>query len=96
MKLAIDILKARHIGIRDLKEHLSKNFLNEVLVITDRGNPISVNLPYSDLLELIDILDELSDADTIEAIQEGRKAIRTGVEGIPVSNLFAKIKSKRK
>lgn len=96
MKLAIDILKAHHIGIRDLKEHLSRNFLNEILVITDRGNPISVNVPYSDLLELIDILDELSDSDTIETIQEGRKAIQTGVKGIPVSNLFARIKSKRK
>lgn len=97
MSIATDILKSHHIGIRDLKEHLSKLLkTNEPLVVTDRGTPINVILPYSDMLELMDILDELSDLETLKAIQEGRKAIKAGAKGIPVSNLFNEIRSKRK
>lgn len=95
MSIAIDLLKTQHIGIRDLKEHLSTKVLDEPIVITDRGTPVSVNLPYSDMLELIDILDELSDSETIKTVLEGREAIKEGVEGIPVSNLFDKIRTQR-
>lgn len=96
MSIATDLLKAKHIGIRVLKNHLSKKFLKSFLVITDRGVPVSVNLPYSDVLELIDIIDELSDLETIETIQEGREAIKAGAKGISVSNLFKRIRLKRK
>lgn len=97
MGIATDLLKSNHIGIRDLKEHLSKLLKrNEPLVVTDRGTPVNVILPYSDMLELMDILDELSDLETLRAIQEGRKAIKAGAQGIPVSKLFSKIKSKHK
>ena len=94
-RIATDLLKAQHIGIRELKEHLSTKFLHETLVITDRGAPISVNLPYSDMLELTDILDELADLETITTIQEGRKAIKRGSKGIDISNLFKRIQKKR-
>ena len=96
MSIATDLLKADHVGIRDLKEHLSTKLLEKVLVITDRGTPMSVNLPYSDVLELTDILDELQDFETIATIKEGRGAIRKGTEGIPVSHLFRRIRAKHK
>ena len=96
MSIATELLRANHVGIRDFKEHLSTKSLNETLVITDRGAPVSVNLPYSDVLELMDILDELSDPETIKAVQEGRKAIKAGAKGIPVSTVFNKIRAKRK
>jgi len=94
MSISTDILKADRIGIRDFKEHLSTKTLNNLLVITDRGKPVSVNLPYSDVLELIDMLDELSDLETIKTISAGRQAIEDGAEGVPVSNLFDKIRAK--
>jgi len=96
VSIATDLLKAHRIGIRNLKEHLSTKFLSEVLVITDRGIPISVNLPYSDVLELMDILDELADLETTATIGEGRRAIKAGAKGVPVSNLFDRIKAKHK
>lgn len=55
---------------------------------------MGVNLPYSDMLELTDIIDELSDLETIRTISEGRKAIREGSKGILVSNLFDRIRKK--
>lgn len=96
MSIATDLLKAHRVGIRDLKEHLSTQLLSEPLVITDRGTPVSVNLPYSDVLELVDFLDELSDLKTIATIQEGREAIQAGAKGIAVSHLFKRIRKKPK
>ncbi|MBA7557788.1 hypothetical protein ES705_50560 [subsurface metagenome] len=95
VSIATNLLKAHHIGIRDLKEHLSTKSLNKFLVITDRGTPVSVNLPYSDMLELADILDELADLETITDVQNGRKAIKEGAKAIVVSDLFNKIRKKR-
>lgn len=47
------------------------------------------------MLELTDILDELADLETITLVAEGRKAIKSGVKGVAVSNLFNKIKKKK-
>lgn len=95
MSIAVDLLKADRIGVRDFKEHLTTKLLNNLLLITDRGNPVSVNLPYQDVLELVDILDELTDIETLKTIAEGREEIKTGSEGIPVSNLFNNIRANR-
>lgn len=96
VSIAADLLKAHRIGIRNLKEHLSRKFLSEILVITDRGTPVSVNLPYSDVLELVDILDELADLETTATVDEGRRAVKAGAKSVPVSNLFNRIRAKRK
>jgi len=93
MSIATDLLKAEHVGIRDIKEHLSTRLLKDVLVITDRGRPVSVNLPYSDVLELIDIIDEITDLETMATVSVARKAIQKGAKGIPVAELFNRIKT---
>ena len=97
MSIAADLLKSEHIGIRNLKEHLSGELKKKKpLIVTDRGVPVNVILPYLDMMELIDIIDELSDEKTLKAVQEGRKVIQSGAKGTSVSNLFKKIRSKRK
>lgn len=96
MSIATDLLKANHVGIRDIKEHLSTRLLKDILVITDRGTPVSVNLPYSDVLELVDIIDELTDLETVATIQEGRRTIQGGAKGIAVTHLFKRIRARHK
>ncbi len=91
MSIATNILKAPHVGIRDLKIHLSSLLKKGSLIVTERGKPVNVILPYSDMIELLDMLDEITDPETIKTIQEGRKAISRGVKGIPVSNVFKKL-----
>ncbi len=91
MSIATSILKSPHVGIRDLKIHLSSLLKKGSLIVTERGKPVNVILPYSDMIELLDMLDEITDPETIKTIREGRKAISTGVKGIPVSNVFKKL-----
>ena len=69
---------------------------NKPIIVTDRGVPINVVMPYSDMIELLDIIDELTDIETVKTVQEGRKAIKSGVKGIPTSNLFNQIRAKRR
>jgi len=96
MSIAADLLKANHVGIRDIKEHLSTRLLKDILVITDRGTPVSVNLPYSDVLELVDIIDEAADLETMATVSEARKAIKGGAKGILVADLFNRIRKQRR
>ena len=91
MSIATNILKAPHVGIRDLKIHLSSLLKKGSLIVTERGKPVNVILPYSDMIELLDMLDEITDPGTIKTIQEGRRSISRGVKGISASNVFKKL-----
>lgn len=94
MTLGTALLRAEHVGIRELREHLSRELKrDQPLIVTEHGTPKKVILSYHDLLELIDILDELRDQDLLESIGKGRKAIRRGAKGIPVSRLFRRMRS---
>jgi len=49
-----------------------------------------------DVVDLIEVFDELRDQAAIQSVQEGRKALKAGSEGVPVSRLFHQIKESRK
>ncbi len=57
MDIALNLLKAPHVGVREFKEKIS-SFLNKrkTLVVTDHGEPTSVLVPYKDMMEILDIL----------------------------------------
>ena len=93
MTTATELLKAGHVGVREFKEHMTADNLKKVTVITDHGKPISVNLPYDEVLELMDILDDLRDETALKAVGAGRKSIKEGQRGVAVSGLFKKIKT---
>ena len=93
MTFAAALLNAEHIGIRDLREHLSGSLKEErPLVVTDHGQPKKIILSYEDAMELVDILDELQDAETLKTVAEAKRAIRPGAKGVSVSRLFSKIR----
>ena len=97
MTVATALLNAKYIGVRELREHLSKRLKgSKVIVVTEHGAPTKVILSYRDVVELIETLDELRDRAAIQSVQEGRKAIRAGAEGIPVNRLFNQIRESRK
>ena len=96
MTVVTALLNARHIGVRDLREHLSKRLKEKkALVVTEHGTPTKVILSYQDVVELIEVLDELQDQAAAQSVREGRKEIKAGAEGIPISRLFNQIRAAR-
>ena len=97
MTAANAILRARNVGVRKFRNKASRFIKShKILVITEHGKPTAILMPYSDMLNIIDALDELRDKNAIKTIAEGRKAILSGAKGIPVSRLFKKIKKRKK
>lgn len=95
MTIAQVLLRAKNIGVRNVRDTLSKLVRTKQLcVITEHGHPASVLLPYDDMLELADIMDELQDEKTIQAVLEGRKAIARGAKGIDVEEAFKQVRKK--
>lgn len=97
MTLASILLKAPHVGVRQFKSRLSR-FLKSrnPLIITDHGMPVEVVIPYAEALELVDLIDEATDLETLKAVQEGKVAVKRGAKGISVTRLFRKIQKERK
>lgn len=97
MTVAALLLKAPHIGVRELKTNLSRFIKeNSPFIVTDRGKPIEVLMPYSEMVEIAEIIDEATDLETLQAVKEGREAIKSKVKGISVSRIFNKIRKERK
>lgn len=83
------LLHAKSIGVRNFRDKISQLIgSRQIFIVTEHGSPTSVLLPYENVLEIVDILDELKDKGALKVIAEGRKAIRRGVEGILASKVF--------
>ena len=73
------LLKAKHIGIKEIKNHLSALLkTRKPMVATDRGKPTYFFIPYNEMVEIVEILEELSDPETLQRVQEGRRAYKKG------------------
>jgi len=91
MTLGNALLKAKSIGVRNFRDKVSRLIhTHEIFVVTEHGSPTSVLLPYDDVLEIVDVLDELRDKDALKAVAQGRKAIGRGVKGILASKILKK------
>jgi len=97
MTLASILLKAPHIGVRQFKARISK-FLKSgnPLIITERGVPVEVVIPYAEAIEMVDLIDEATDLETLKAVEEGREAIKAKRKGISVLRLFSKVRKRTK
>ena len=95
MTFASILLHAPHVGVREFKARLSR-FLKgrSPLIITEHGTPVEVVIPYAEAMEMVDLIDEVTDLQTLNAVKEGREAVRKGVKGIPVRRLFNKMRRK--
>lgn len=97
MTLASILLKAPHIGVRQFKARLSRLLKSKnPLIITDRGVPVEVVIPYPEALEMVDLIDEATDLETLKTVQEGRDTVKKGAKGILVERLFKKMRKEHK
>ncbi len=68
------MLRAQHVGIKDLKNRLSMLFkTHKPIVATDRGRPIYLLIPYDEMVELLEMLEEAKDEEFVRMVQSGRK-----------------------
>lgn len=96
MTVTTALLNAKYIGVRELREHLSKRLKErKAIVVTEHGAPTKVILSYQDVVELIEVLDEFQDKAALQAVREGRSAVQAGGQGIPVDRLFRQIRKSR-
>ena len=95
VNISSDILKAAHFGIKDLRSNASSKTFEKIFVVTTKGKPVSVNLPYSDILNLIDMIDEISDPQTLKLVKEHRDVLKSKKSFIPANKLFEKVRKNR-
>ncbi len=95
MSLGKVLLRARHMGVRDLRNHLSRTIKGDrMVVVTEHGQPSKVLVSYEDMLEIVDIVDELQDERSVVAVHKAKKAIEAGTPGIPVAQSFKKLRTR--
>ncbi len=93
MTFSAMLLKAPHVGVSEFKSNLSKFIKTKSpFIVTDRGLPVGVMVPYYEIIEIAELMDEATDSETLRAVQEGRAAIKNKTKGVPVSMLFDKIR----
>jgi PHD/YefM family antitoxin component YafN of YafNO toxin-antitoxin module len=94
MSLAINLLRAEPIGVRELKNHLSAVLKrHEPRVVTDHNQPRYILVPYDDMIELAEILDELSDPKLLKQVAEGREGYEER-RSVPLESLAKSLKLK--
>ena len=97
MTLAASILNAPHIGVRELKNHLSQKLRTlKPIVVTEHGRPKRVILPYEVMVEIAETLEEMEDKALAGLVKLSRRARQEGVKPVSVTDLFKKLKFQKK
>lgn len=95
MSTVIDLIKAEHVGVRELRDHLC-GFMKDkkpAIVVTERGKPVRVIVSYAKMVELLEFFDEVSDPETMRNIHEGVEALKHGAKGVSFSGTYKKYHS---
>lgn len=83
--------EAKPVNVREAQATLSKLISSKApSLVMSHGKPVSFLIPYDEMLELLDLIEELKDKRLLEQIAEARKAYAKGEE-VPVEKLFRKI-----
>ena len=96
MTLTASLLKATHVGVRDLRNHLARMLhSSKPLIVTEHGRPRRVILPYDTVVGIVETLGELDDKQLAESVRLSRRARRMGVKPISVARSFKKFRARR-
>jgi antitoxin (DNA-binding transcriptional repressor) of toxin-antitoxin stability system len=89
---ATDLLrKAKPVSVRDAQAKLSRLIRSKSpSMVVSHGKPVSFLVPYEDMLDLIDLLDELKDTRLIKEIERARGEYAKG-GAVPAERLFGKL-----
>lgn len=89
---AINLLqKAKPVNVREAQAQLSKLIRSKTTsMVLSHGKPVSFLVPYEDMLDLVETLDELKDKKLLEEIERARKEYAQG-KAVPAEHLFKKM-----
>ena len=83
--------KARPVNVREAQAQLSKLIRSKApSMVLSHGKPVSFLVPYEEMLDLLDTLDELKDTKLLREIERARVEYAQG-KAIPAERLFKKM-----
>lgn len=75
----LELLKAKHVGIRELKDNLSRYLHSkEPIVATDHSQPLKAVVDYDDLVAMMELVKDLTDERLMKSLGRGVKAMGKG------------------
>lgn len=83
--------KAKPVNVREAQAQLSKLIRSKSpSMVLSHGKPVSFLVPYEDMLDLVETLDELKDKKLLGEIERARGEYAQGKQ-IPAERLFKKL-----
>jgi antitoxin (DNA-binding transcriptional repressor) of toxin-antitoxin stability system len=83
--------KAKPVNVREAQARLSKLIRSKSpSMVLSHGKPVSFLVPYEDMLDLVESLDELKDRKLLGEINRARAEYAQG-KGVPAERLFKKM-----
>ena len=91
MTAASFLRKAKPVNVREAQARLSRLIRSKApSMVLSHGKPVSFLVPYEDMLELVETLDELKDKRLLGEIERARTEYRQG-KTVPAERLFKKL-----
>ncbi len=82
---------ARPVNVREAQAQLSKLIRSKSpSLVVSHGKPVSFLVPYEDMLDLVETLDELKDKKLLGEIERARAEYAQGKQ-VPAERLFKKM-----
>ena len=82
---------AKPVNVREAQAQLSKLIRSKSpSMVLSHGKPVSFLVPYEDMLDLVETLDELKDKKLLVEIERARTEYRQGKQ-VPAERLFKKL-----
>jgi len=83
--------KAKPVNVREAQAQLSKLIKSKFpSMVLSHGKPVSFLVPYEDMLDLVETLDDLKDKKLLGEIERARKEYTQG-KAVPAERLFKKL-----
>lgn len=93
MTLTMELLKAKHIGVRELGRNVSTYLKKDAPCVVDvKGKKDKVIISLDVLVDLLEMLEDLQDRDLLELVRQSRTAVASGEKEVPVENVIKRRK----
>lgn len=91
MTAASLLRKAKPVNVREAQAQLSKLIRSKSpSMVLSHGKPVSFLIPYEEMLDLVDTLDELKNKKLLSEIERARTEYRQG-KAVPAERVFKKM-----